>query len=64
MFVLRVQLASLQLLDEIRMHLGDETALHHIEHVHLGQDAGDQAVDFQGGRLMSGCPADRHLLDQ
>lgn len=54
MFDLRVDLAGLQLVRKIRMRLGDETALHIAQHVHLGEDAGDQAMDLQGCRLMAG----------
>ncbi|MCZ7930673.1 hypothetical protein [Agrobacterium pusense] len=64
MFLLRCNLPGFQLLDEIRMHFGDEAALHQIENVHLREDGGDQAVDFEGCRLMSGCLADHDLLHQ
>ncbi|MBW9066430.1 hypothetical protein [Agrobacterium pusense] len=62
MFLLRLDHASLRLLDEVRMHFGDEAALHQVEHVHLGEDAGDQAVDFEGGRLVARGLADHHFL--
>ncbi|WP_236775873.1 hypothetical protein [Agrobacterium tumefaciens] len=64
MFLRSVDLAGFQLLDEISMYFGDETALHQVEHVHLGEDAGDQAVDFEGGRLVPRGLADHHLLHQ
>ncbi|KEY49997.1 hypothetical protein EN41_11155 [Agrobacterium tumefaciens] len=64
MFLLRLDLASLQLLDEVRMHFGDEAALHQVENVHLRKDGGDQAVDFEGCRLMALGLADHHLLHQ
>lgn len=48
MLLLRLYLASLQLLDEISMHLCDEAVFPQVQHVHLPEDGGDQAVDFEG----------------
>ncbi|WP_323840955.1 hypothetical protein U0027_20435 [Agrobacterium tumefaciens] len=64
MFLLRLDLASLQLLDEVRMHFGDEAALHQVENVHLREDGSDQAMYLQSCRLMALGLADHHLLHQ
>ncbi|MGF0522061.1 hypothetical protein ACQEDT_11195 [Agrobacterium pusense] len=64
MFLLRLDLASLQLLDEVRMHFGDEASFHQVENVHLREDGSDQTMHLQSCRLMSGCLADHHLLHQ
>ncbi|WP_233282808.1 hypothetical protein [Agrobacterium tumefaciens] len=64
MFLLRLDFSGFQLLDEIRMHLGDEATLHQVENVHLRENGSDQAVDFEGCRLMALGLADDHLLHQ
>ncbi|MDL2400329.1 hypothetical protein [Rhizobium mayense] len=64
MFLLRIDLTSFQLLDEICVQFGNEAAFHEVQHVHLCEDGGDQAVDFEGSRLVTRCLADHHLLHQ
>ncbi|WP_230170119.1 hypothetical protein [Rhizobium sp. CECT 9324] len=64
MFLLRLDLPSFQLLDEVSMHFGDEATLHQVQHVHLRKDGGDQAVDFEGSWLVARGFTDHHLLHQ
>src|ERR1700722_4845396 len=46
------------------MRLGNETPLHEGQRVHLREDAGDQTMHLQRRRLVPGCLADDHLLDE
>lgn len=54
MLLLRVQFAGTQLLAEIRVHFGDDTGLHVVKSVDLGEDAGDGAMHFQDGGSVTG----------
>ncbi|WP_367729359.1 MULTISPECIES: hypothetical protein [Agrobacterium] len=64
MFLLRLDLTSLQLLDEVRMHFGDEASFHQVENVHLREDGSDQTMHLQSCRLVPRGLADDHFLHQ
>ncbi|OOO28114.1 hypothetical protein [Agrobacterium sp. YIC 4121] len=64
MFLLRLDLPSFQLLDEVRMHFGDEASFHQVENVHLREDGSDQTMHLQSCRLVAWSLADHHFLHQ
>ncbi|MGP4726621.1 hypothetical protein ACSV5S_18300 [Agrobacterium deltaense] len=64
MFLLRLDLPSFQLLDEVSMHFGDEASLHQVENVHLREDGSDQTMHLQSCRLVPRGLANHDLLHQ
>ncbi|WP_035219832.1 hypothetical protein [Agrobacterium tumefaciens] len=62
--LLAVEFTGFQPLHEVLVDLRDEAALHVVEHVHLREDRGDQAVHLQACRLMARRLADHDFLDE
>ncbi|MCZ7866347.1 hypothetical protein [Agrobacterium salinitolerans] len=64
MFLFRLNLPGFQLLDEIRMHFGDEASFHEVQYIHLREDGCDQTIYLQSCRLVAWGLADHHLVHQ
>nr|WP_172977855.1 hypothetical protein [Pseudorhizobium flavum] len=59
-----VDIAGFHAFHEILVDLRHEAAAHVVDHVHLGEDCGDQAMNLQACRLMARRLADDNFLNE
>ncbi|WKL22245.1 hypothetical protein QYR00_17140 [Agrobacterium tumefaciens] len=62
--LLAVEFAGFDPIHEILVDLRNQAAAHVVDHVHLGENCGNQAMHLQACRLVARCLADHHFLDE